>query len=66
MDDTTTLWFCIRGACFDAITAEVFFHCKSGQSNGPDNFALKAAQLSDHARKPYAGWSRWKLATDVR
>ena len=49
--------FCIQGACFEAITAEVFFDWKSGQSKGSNNLPATAAQLSDHARKPYAGWT---------
>jgi hypothetical protein len=55
--DTSTHWFRSQGACFEAITAEVFFHWASGQSGGPDNLPATAAELPDQDRKPYPGWT---------
>ncbi|MGY2747375.1 hypothetical protein [Arthrobacter sp. UYCu723] len=55
--DTSTHWFRSQGACFEAITAEVFFHWKSGQSHGPDNLPATAAELPGKDRKPYPGWT---------
>ncbi|MCY0905763.1 hypothetical protein [Arthrobacter sp. H14-L1] len=37
--DTATYWFRAQDACFEAITADVFFHWTSGQSDGPDNLS---------------------------
>jgi hypothetical protein len=43
--DTSAYWFRAQDACFEAITAEVFFHWSSGQSDGPDNLPATAAGL---------------------
>jgi hypothetical protein len=50
-------WFGSQEACFKAITAEVFFHWTSGQSDGAENLPATAAQLPDQDRKPYPGWT---------
>jgi hypothetical protein len=55
--NTITHWFRSQGACFEAITAEVFFHWASGQSDGPENLPVTAAGLPDQDRKPYPGWT---------
>ena len=55
--DTSTHWFRSQDACFEAITAEVFFHWASGQSDGPDSLPATAAELPDRNRKPYPGWT---------
>ena len=55
--DTSTHWFRSQDACFEAITAEVFFHWASGQSDGPDSLPATAAELPDQDRKPYPGWT---------
>jgi hypothetical protein len=55
--DTSTHWFRSQDACFEAITAEVFFHWTSGQSDGPDNLPTTAAELPEQDRKPYPGWT---------
>jgi hypothetical protein len=55
--DTATYWFRSQGACFEAVTAEVFFHWASGQSDGPQNLPVTAAELPDQDRKPYPGWT---------
>lgn len=55
--DTATYWFRSQDACFDVITAEVFFHWASGQSDGPDNLPDTAAGLPEQDRKPYPGWT---------
>lgn len=44
--DTFTHWFRCQDDSFDAITAEVFFHWASGQSDGPDNLPAAAADLA--------------------
>ena len=54
---TSTHWFRPQDACFDAITAEVFFHWASGQSHGPEILPATAAELPDQDRKPYPGWT---------
>ena len=53
--DTSTHWFRSQDACFEAITAEVFFHWGSGQSDGPDSLPDTAADLPEQDRKPYPG-----------
>lgn len=40
--DASTHWFRSQDACFEAITAEVFFHWNSGQSDGPDSLPATA------------------------
>ena len=55
--DTSTHWFRAQDACFEAVTAEVFFHWNSGQSHGPDNLPAAAAGLPEQDRKPYPGWT---------
>lgn len=55
--DTTTHWFRSQDACFEAITAEVFFHWTSGQSDGPDNLPATATALPEQDRKPYPSWT---------
>jgi hypothetical protein len=55
--DTSAHWFRSQEACFEAITAEVFYHWASGQSDGPDNFPATAAELHVQDRKPYPGWT---------
>ncbi|MET3721210.1 MULTISPECIES: hypothetical protein [unclassified Arthrobacter] len=55
--DTSTYWFRAQAACYEAITAEVFFHWASGQSDGPDSLPAAAAELPDRDRKPYPGWT---------
>ena len=55
--DTATHWFRSQDACFEAITAEVFFHWTSGQSDGPDNLPTTAAELPKQDRRPYPGWT---------
>ncbi|RNL55664.1 hypothetical protein [Arthrobacter oryzae] len=55
--DTSTYWFRSQDACFEAITAEVFFHWAFGQSHGPDHLSATAAELPDLDRKPYPGWT---------
>lgn len=55
--DTAAHWFRSRDACFEAITAEVFFHWASGQSDGPDNLPATAAGLPVQDRRPYPGWT---------
>jgi hypothetical protein len=55
--DTSTHWFRSQAACFEAITAEVFFHWASGQSYGPENLPATAADLSQQDREPYVGWT---------
>jgi hypothetical protein len=55
--DTSTYWFRSQNGCFEAITAEVFFHWASGQSDGPDNLPTTAAGLPDQYRKPHPGWT---------
>ena len=51
--DTSTYWFRSQDACFEAITAEVFFHWASGQSDGrttspapPPNCRCRTGSLS--------------------
>ena len=49
---------CSEGfACFEAVTAEMFFHWASGQSDGPEILPATAAELPDQDRKPYPGWT---------
>ncbi|MET4095241.1 hypothetical protein [Arthrobacter sp. UYCu712] len=55
--DTSTYWFRSQDACFKAISAEVFFHWTSGQSDGPDNLPATAAGLPAKDRKPNPGWT---------
>ena len=55
--DTSTHWFRSQDACFAAITAEVFFHSASGQSDGPENLPATAAELPSRDRQPYPGWT---------
>lgn len=55
--DTATQWFRSRDACFEAITAEMFFHWASGQSDGPGQPPATAAELPDQDRQPYPGWT---------
>jgi hypothetical protein len=55
--DTATHWFRCQDACFEAITAEAFFHWASGQSHGPDHLLATAAELPAKDRKPYPGWT---------
>ncbi len=55
--DTSTYWYRSQDACFEAITAEVFFHWTAGQSAGPDNLPATAAALPEQDRKPYPGWT---------
>ncbi|MCT9627246.1 hypothetical protein HWD94_19315 [Pseudarthrobacter equi] len=55
--DTSTYWFRSQDACFEAITAEVFFHWTYGQSDGPENLPTTAAELPEQDRRPYAGWT---------
>lgn len=55
--DTSTHWFRSQDACFEAITAEDFFHWTSGQSDGPDNLPTIAAELPEQDRKLYPGWT---------
>lgn len=55
--DTSTHWFRSQEACFAAITAEVFFHWASGQSDGPDSLPATAAGLPEEDRKPYPVWT---------
>ncbi|MGM7774493.1 hypothetical protein ACSVHC_00470 [Arthrobacter sp. KNU-44] len=43
--DTTNHWFRSQDACFEAITAEVFYHWTSGQFEGPDNLPDTADRL---------------------
>lgn len=47
----------LRGqeACFEAITAEVFFQFASGQFHVLDNLPAGAAELPEQDRKPYPG-----------
>jgi len=54
---TSTYWFRFQDACFEAITAEVFSHWFSGQSDGPDNLPATAAELPEQDRRPYPGWT---------
>src|SRR5687768_18013012 len=50
--DTAIYWFRSQDACFEAITADVFFHWLSGQSDGPDR---KSTRLnSSHGYISYA------------
>ncbi|MHA7224339.1 hypothetical protein ACX80S_18855 [Arthrobacter sp. RHLT1-20] len=53
--DTATYWSRSQDACFEAVTAEVFFHWASGQSDGPDNLPTTAAELPEQDRKLYPG-----------
>ena len=55
--DTATYWFRSQEACFEAITAEEFFHWASGQSDGPENLSATAAGLPAQDRRPYPGWT---------
>jgi hypothetical protein len=55
--DTATHWFRSQGACFEAITTEVFFHWQLGQSDGPTVLPVTAAELPTADRKPYPGWT---------
>lgn len=55
--DTSTHWFRTQDACFEAITAEVFFHWASGQSHGPDNLPDTAGGRPPEHRKPCPGWT---------
>lgn len=50
--DTATHWFRSQDACFQAITAEVFFHWASGQSDGPENLPATAAGLPTRTAGP--------------
>lgn len=50
--DTAAHWFRSQNACFQAITAEVFFHWSSGQSHGPDHLPATAAEQPDQDRGP--------------
>lgn len=52
--DTSTHWFRSQDACFEAVTADVFFHWTSG---GPDDLPAIAAQPPEPDRKPYPGWT---------
>lgn len=49
--DTATHWFRSQDACFEAITAGVFFHWASGQSDGPDNLPATPGRDSRRARQ---------------
>ena len=51
--DTRASWFRSQEACFEAITEDVFFHWKSGQSHGPQNLPMTAAELPAGDRRPY-------------
>ncbi|MBG6192071.1 hypothetical protein IWX64_003040 [Arthrobacter sp. CAN_A212] len=55
--DTSALWYRSQAACFEAITAEVFFHWQMGQSDGPTDLPATAAELPATHRKPYPGWT---------
>ena len=55
--DTRTCWFRSQAACFEAITEEVFFSWKSGQSHGPEDLPEAAAELPSRDRLPYPGWT---------
>jgi hypothetical protein len=55
--DTSMHWFRSQDVCFEAITAEVFFHWASGKSDGPDHLPATAAELPAKDRKPYPGWT---------
>ncbi|WP_427008158.1 hypothetical protein [Pseudarthrobacter sp. H2] len=55
--DTATHWFRSQDACFEAVSAEVFYHWISGQSDGPDSLPATAAVLPEQDRKPYPGWT---------
>lgn len=50
---TSSRWFRSQESCFEAITDEVFFHWKNGQSHGPENLPATAAELSSGDRLPY-------------
>jgi hypothetical protein len=51
--DTSTRWFRSQDQCFAAITEEVFFHWKSGQSDGPPDLPEAAVELPSRYRLPY-------------
>lgn len=51
--DTRSRWFRSQEACFEAITEEVFFHWKSGQSDGPADLPDTAADLPGKYCRPY-------------
>lgn len=55
--DTSTHWFRSQEACFEAITAEVFFHWNAGQFHCPHNLPETPADLPEQNRKPYPGWT---------
>lgn len=55
--DTSIHWFRSQDACFEAITAEVFFHWTAGQSDGPETLPATPAELPRKYRKPYPGWT---------
>ncbi|WP_299170029.1 hypothetical protein [uncultured Arthrobacter sp.] len=55
--DTHAHWFRSQEQCFEAITEEVCFHWKTGQSDGPANLPATAAELPTADRKPYPGWT---------
>ncbi|MDF9279098.1 hypothetical protein P4U43_15015 [Arthrobacter sp. EH-1B-1] len=51
--DTRAHWYRSQEACFEALTEDVFFHWKSGQSHGPQNLPPTAAGLAARDRQPY-------------
>lgn len=55
--DTSAHWYRSQTACFEAITAEVFFHWQMEQSDGPKVLPATAGELPDADRKPYLGWT---------
>lgn len=51
--DTRSHWFRSQDQCFAAITEEVFFHWKNGQSDGPADLPETTADLPARYRQPY-------------
>ncbi|MCU1532916.1 MAG: hypothetical protein JWO49_2487 [Arthrobacter sp.] len=50
--DTAAHWFRSQDACFEAITAEVFFHWASGQSDGPDHLPTRPRNCLSRTASP--------------